>query len=166
MTDPETVPAPTLAELARSLLARGGHSTLATQSFKHPGFPFASVVPYAVNDRGEPIFLISRLAVHTRNLEHDPRATLLVADRSITDNPLAAPRVAVMGQVQTIDAEDLDQARQIYLAQHPEAASFAQFGDFQWYRMSVVDAYIVGGFGVMGWIRPDDFERAQPDSTT
>src|SRR5207237_2411576 len=75
--DAEPVPAPTFAERARTLayLARTG--ALATLSRRHPGHPFASVMPYALDDAGRPVFLISAMAMHTQNLEADPRASLL-----------------------------------------------------------------------------------------
>ena len=72
-SDSPSVPEPTYAERARTLayLVRSG--ALATLSRKHAGYPFASVMPYALDDEGRPLVLISTMAMHTQNLEADPR---------------------------------------------------------------------------------------------
>ena len=71
-------PEPTYAERARTLVHLGRTGTLATLSRRHPGHPFASVMPYALDVRGCPLFLISAMAMHTQNLQGDGRASLLV----------------------------------------------------------------------------------------
>ncbi|HEV3348702.1 MAG TPA: pyridoxamine 5'-phosphate oxidase family protein, partial [Methylomirabilota bacterium] len=88
---------PTFAEQARTLvhLARAG--TLGTLSRRHPGHPFVSVMPYAPDERGRPLVLISGLAMHTQNLDADPRTSLLVAQAGHED-PLAMARVTLMGR--------------------------------------------------------------------
>ena len=72
---PPPTPEPSYAERARTLvhLARAG--TLSTLSRRHPGHTFGSVMPYAPDPRGAPLLLISSMAMHTQNLEADPRAT-------------------------------------------------------------------------------------------
>ncbi len=76
-TDQPPVPEPAFAERARTLLYLGRIGSLSTLSRKQPGFPFGSVMPYGLDDRGRPIFLISTMAMHTQNLQSDPRASLL-----------------------------------------------------------------------------------------
>ena len=72
------VPTPSYAEQARTLMHLGRVGTLSTQSRKQPGFPFGSVMPFGLDDQGSPLFLISQMAMHTQNLQGDPRAALLV----------------------------------------------------------------------------------------
>ena len=144
------------AGAARELLQRGGISTLSTVSAKHPGYPFGSVVPYGLDAAGVPVFLLSRLAVHSRNLALDDRATLLVMDRTAVDDPQGAARVSVMGRVIRVPAEGLLEAQQAYLRRHPTAAQYLNFGDFEFYRLEIHDVYFVGGFGRMGWLRAED----------
>jgi len=72
------VPEPTYAERARTLAHVGRVGMLATLSRRHPGHPFASVMPYALDGAGRPLVLISSMAMHTQNLQVDPRASLLV----------------------------------------------------------------------------------------
>jgi len=76
--DAPTIPEPTFAERARTLAYLGRTGSLATLSRRHPGHPFASVMPYALDADGRPLFLISSMAMHTQNLEADARASLLV----------------------------------------------------------------------------------------
>ena len=76
--DKPPVPEAAFAERARTLMYLGRIGSLSTLSRKQPGFPFGSVMPYGLDDRGRPIFLISTMAMHTQNLQADPRASLLV----------------------------------------------------------------------------------------
>ena len=69
---------PSYAERARTLVHVARTGALSTLSRRHPGHPFGSVMPYAPDERGRPLVLISGMAMHTRNLEADPRAGLLV----------------------------------------------------------------------------------------
>lgn len=152
---------PTLAVRARTLMQVGGFSTLATMSQKHPGYPFGSVMPYAIDGLGSPIFLISQMATHTRNLNAEPRATLLVAASA---DSLGAARISVMGDVAKIEGDELKNIAEAYLSRHPESKQWAGFGDFGFYRMQVKDVYLIGGFGVMGWISAEDYAAAIPDT--
>jgi len=157
------VPEPTYAERARTLLALGRTGSLATLSHRHPGHPFASVMPYALDAEGRPLFLISRLAIHTQNLETDRRASLLVAESGGAGDPLAAARVTVMGEVAPTPSADLAPARAAYLARHPNAAYWVDFEDFAFFRLEVADVYFVGGFAAMGWVDAGDYRTARPD---
>src|ERR1700741_1118853 len=86
------VPEPSYAERARTLAHLGRTGTLATLSRKHPGHPFASVMPYALDAQGRPLLLISSMAMHTQNLAGDGRASLLVTQPGATGDPLASGR--------------------------------------------------------------------------
>ena len=74
--DQPAVPEPTFSERARTLVYLGRIGSLSTLSRKQPGFPFGSVMPYGLDERGRPLFLISTMAMHTQNLHADPRAKL------------------------------------------------------------------------------------------
>lgn len=152
---------PTLAERARTLMHVGGASSLSTMSVKHPGYPFGSVMPYAIDDTGNPIVLISQMAMHTKNLRAEPRATLLVAEQS--GSPLGAARISVMGDFARVEGPHEESVAAAYLSAHPESRQWAGFGDFGFYRMTVKDVYLVGGFGVMGWVTAAQYAAAEPD---
>jgi putative heme iron utilization protein len=167
--DSPPIPEPTYAERARTLayLARSG--ALATLSRKHPGHPFASVMPYALDEHGQPLILISAMAMHTQNLQADPRASLLVTppvgghQPSEPSDPLAAARLTLMSEARPLARGEAGAAREAYLARHPRAAYWVDFDDFSFWQLDVRDVYFVGGFAAMDWVTPDDYRTARPD---
>src|SRR5438445_5748676 len=162
-SDQSTVPEPTFAERARTLTHLGRIGSLSTISRKQPGFPFGSVMPYGLDERGRPIFLISTMAMHTQNLQADPRASLLVTQPDPSDDPLGASRVTLMGNVLPLPGSEVAETRKLYLARYANSKYWVDFEDFSFYRMDVVDVYYVGGFGVMGWVSASEYDRSQPD---
>ena len=162
-SDQPTVPEPSYAERARTLMYLGRIGSLSTLSRKQPGFPFGSVMPYGLGDRGRPIFLISTMAMHTQNLRADPRASLLVTRDDAGGDPLGASRVTLIGNVLPIPEAEVAEARTLYLAHYPNSKYWVDFEDFSFYRLDVMDVYYVGGFGVMGWVSASEYDRSQPD---
>ena len=162
-SDQPTVPEPSYAERARTLMYLGRIGSLSTLSRKQPGFPFGSVMPYGLDDHGRPIFLISTMAMHTQNLRADPRASLLVTRDDAGGDPLGASRVTLIGNVLPIPEAEVAEARTLYLAHYPNSKYWVDFEDFSFYRLDVMDVYYVGGFGVMGWVSAPEYDRSQPD---
>ena len=162
-SDQPPVPEPTFAERARTLVYLGRIGSLSSLSRKQPGFPFGSVMPYGLDEHGRPIFLISTMAMHTQNLQADPRASLLVTQDSADGEPLGASRVTLVGNVQPVPDAEVAEARELYLARHANSKYWVDFEDFSFYRMNVVDVYYVGGFGVMGWVSAPEYDRSEPD---
>jgi heme iron utilization protein len=159
--DSPPIPEPSFAERARTLVHRGRTGSLATLSRKHPGHPFASLMPYAPDEAGHPLLLISSLAMHTQNLHGDPRASLLVGEPDWSGDPLAAGRVTLMGRAERRAGDPA--VRETYLGRHPNAAYWVDFRDFAFYRLTVEDVYIVGGFGAMDWVEAQEYGTAPPD---
>jgi hypothetical protein len=143
---------------------------LATLARQPAGYPFGSLVSYALDERGQPLFFLSALAEHTAHLAHDPRASLLICElppaqaasggRSDAD-PLARGRVTLLGRVALVPDEQRATAEERFLARHPEAAAYSQLPDFAFYRLEVESVRYVGGFGRMSWIEPDEYASAQ-----
>lgn len=154
------IPEPSHAERARTLVHLGRVGTLSTHSVHTPGFPFGSVTPYALDDRGRPLFLISALAMHTRNLRADPRASLLVAEEDTGQDPLVAGRVTLLGETSAVPDEETGGVRERYLERQPDARSWIDYADFIFFRLEPVAVYYVGGFGVMGWVKAADYAAA------
>jgi putative heme iron utilization protein len=161
--DQPPVPQPTFAERTRTLMYLGRIGSLSTLSRKQPGFPFGSVMPYGLDDHGRPIFLISTMAMHTQNLQADPRASLLMAQDAADGDPLGASRVTLVGNVEPIPESEVAEARKLYLARYANSRYWVDFEDFSFYRMEVIDVYYVGGFGVMGWVSASEYSDSQPD---
>ncbi len=153
----ESEPNTDLTETAASLLNSNNTGALATVSVKHEGFPFASQAPYSVIQNpqdasaklGVPVFLFSDLSVHSKNLRKISKATLLIQ----SGDSMQQSRVSLMGDIRRLENDAVEQARQSYLTQHPDAAQWISFGDFNFYAMSIVDCYVVAGFGKAGWVR-------------
>jgi heme iron utilization protein len=164
-TNQPAVPEPSFAERARTLMYLGRIGSLSTLSRKQPGFPFGSVMPYALDAQGRPIFLISTMAMHTQNLQADPRAALLVTqnDADAGADPLGASRVTLIGNAAPIPPSETAGPRELYLARYANSKYWVDFEDFSFYRMEVADLYYVGGFGVMGWVSAAEYVQSQPD---
>ncbi len=162
-SDQPAVPEPLFAERARTLVYMARIGSLSTLSRKQPGFPFGSVMPYGLDDQGRPIFLISTMAMHTHNLQADPRASLLVTQDDAGGDPLGASRVTLVGNVLPIPQSEVAEARKLYLARYANSKYWVDFEDFSFYRLDVVDVYYVGGFGVMGWVSASEYVRSQRD---
>lgn len=157
------LPEPSHAERVRTLLELGSVGTLSTMSRKHPGFPFGSLMPYALDGHGRPIFLISNMAMHTQNLKADPRTSLFVAQIGAEGDPLGAARATLVGRAEAIDAKQTAVARELYLARHENSRYWVDFGDFGFFRLQPEELYYVGGFGVMGWVEETAYHEARPD---
>lgn len=162
-SDGPEVPEPSHAERARTLVHLQQTGSLSTLSRKQPGWPFGSVMPYGLDDQGQPVFLISTMAMHTQNLLGDPRASLLVTPPESRTDPLGAARVTLMGSVAKVPKEEAAEVREQYLKRHAQASYWVEFQDFSFFRMALADVYFVGGFGSMGWVAPGDYARAALD---
>ncbi len=124
--DAEFVP----SAVAKKLLREGRSGALATL-MPGSGDPYCSLVNVATAADGAPLLLISRLAVHTRNVLSDSRVSLMLDERKEGD-PLQGARVMLMG---TATATEDPEARRRYLNRQPEAKMFAGFADFAFYRI-------------------------------
>src|ERR1035437_1513960 len=143
------LPEPTHAERVRTLMSLVPVATLSTLSRKHPGFPFGSLMPFALDSAGRPIFLISNMAMHTQNLKTDPRCSLFVAQVTADGDPLGAARATLVGHAEPVADEDIASVRETYLARHENSRYWVDFADFSFFRLQPIDLYYVGGFGVM-----------------
>jgi heme iron utilization protein len=157
-------PEPTHAERARTLVAGQSRGALSTIALAPAGTPFGSVVTYGLDAPGRPCFFVSTMAEHTRNLDEDPRASLLVVeDTPAGADPLASGRVTLLGTVTPVeDPDERAAARDGYLAANP-GAFYVDYGDFRCMRLEVSDVRYVGGFGRMSWVDANDYGRARPD---
>jgi putative heme iron utilization protein len=128
--------------VAKKLLREGRSGALATL-MPETGHPYCSLVNVATAADGAPLLLLSRLAIHTKNLAADARVSLMLDERKDGD-PLQGARVMLMGEVAEV-REPL--VRTSYLLRHPEAEQFVSFTDFSFYRLQIARAHLVAGFG-------------------
>ncbi len=138
---------------ARRLLREARQGALATLT-EH-GAPYASLVAVASDPAGSPLLLISRLALHTRNLLADPRVSLLLAVVGAPD-PLQDVRIMIAATARVLEGEARAVARRRYLAVHPAAAMFVDFSDFLFVRLDLQAVHLVAGFGRIRDLTPED----------
>ena len=153
---------------SRSIVRHAKKVSLATLNGETGG-PFVSLATVATDMTGAPIVLLSDLARHTQNIKRDPRASLLFDASGEEGDPLEGGRVSLSGTLKVSEAAR-DKAR--FLERHPDAAGYAEFADFAFYRLQVAEAYLVGGFGRIHSIPANDylisgsqaseFEQAEP----
>ena len=141
--------------LARSLLRRSRQGALATL-MTGSGDPYCSLVNVATHPDGSPILLISRLAVHTRNILDDSRVSLMLDERAQGD-PLEGSRIMLMGRAEEAVASDGGILRRRYLNTHPSAERFVEFQDFSFYRIRPSAIHLVAGFGRIVDLKPEQF---------
>ena len=109
-------------------------------------------MPFALDAQGRPIYLVSTMAMHTQNLQANPRESLFVTEPGASGDPLGSSRVTLIGSVCRIPEPELAAARTVYVTRYPESKYWVDFDDFFFYRMDILDIYYVSGFGVMGWV--------------
>jgi heme iron utilization protein len=130
-------------------LARTG----ALATLEAGGSPLTTLVGVASDFDGAPLFLMSTLSRHTRNLAHDPRASLLLAGTHDRGDPLNHPRVTLSGRA---ELDPASRAKSRYLQRNPKAALYAQFADFGMFRLGIESVHFNGGFGRAAPLAPAD----------
>jgi len=139
-------------QLAAKKLLREARSGALATLMQDSGDPYCSLVNVATTIDGSPVLLLSKLALHTKNLLADTRASLMLDERKEGD-PLEGARVMLMGRC----VKDADTATSLaYLRRHPDAEMYANFSDFSFYRMEISRVHLVAGFGRIVDLKPQD----------
>jgi heme iron utilization protein len=157
------LPRATAADAARTMVGGASTGTLSTLAIEPAGYPFGSVVSYGLDEQGDPLFVISALAEHTRNLDGDGRASLLVTEPDDGGDPLARGRVTLLGDAAPVPEPDQPAATAAVAARVPAVAGYASYGDFRCYRLRVRAVRWVGGFGEMDWVDADAYGNGEVD---
>jgi len=138
-----------------------GFAVMSTNSKANPGFPGGSVVGFAPDSDGRPVFIFSGMSTHTQDLLADPRCSVTIASKEFKG--AADGRVNLMGKVTLVPKEEKEAMKEVYLAKHP-GAFWVNFGDFNWFKMDeITDIRFVGGFARAGSITPEEYDNAKPD---
>ncbi|MGJ5130897.1 HugZ family protein [Bradyrhizobium sp. SZCCHNS3052] len=141
--------------VTQSLLRRSRQGALATLMVGS-GDPYCSLVNVATASDGAPIILISRLAVHTRNVLADSRVSLMLDERAPGD-PLEGTRIMLSGKAEQATDDNREMLRRRYLNAHPSAADYADFADFSFFVIRPSGAHLVAGFGRIVDLKPEQF---------
>lgn len=143
----------------RLLLRRARTAALGTSN-RDPKGPYVSLANIATDGQGHPVIFISRLAWHTRNIEANPEASVMVSEIPPEGDALTGPRVTVMGRFEPLPKGDIA-AR--YAHHHPAARTYLDFPDFSFWRLKAQKIHAVAGFGRIETMEPD--EVFLPEST-
>ncbi|CAO2840415.1 unnamed protein product [Amaranthus hypochondriacus] len=162
-TSAHGLPRPALA--VRNLMeqARFAHlcTVMSRMHHRREGYPFGSLVDFAPDSLGHPIFSFSPLAIHTRNLSADPRCTLVVQIPGWSG--LSNARVTLFGDVVPLPEDQQEWAHKQYIKKHQQGPS-QQWGNFYYFRMqNISDIYFIGGFGTVAWVDVKEYENLNPD---
>uniref|UniRef100_A0A7N0U0K3 CREG-like beta-barrel domain-containing protein n=1 Tax=Kalanchoe fedtschenkoi TaxID=63787 RepID=A0A7N0U0K3_KALFE len=163
-TSAHGLPKPALA--VRNLMEQARFAHLCTvmshMHLRRKGYPFGSLVDFATDPLGHPLFSFSPLAIHTRNLMADPRCTLVVQIPGWSG--LSNARVTIFGDVYPLPKDQQKWAHKQYLSKHQHGPS-QQWGNLYYFRMENIssDIYFCGGFGTMAWVNVTEYESVQPD---
>jgi putative heme iron utilization protein len=159
---PEPTPKPQDAEAqahaARQVLAGAFHGVLSTHSLALEGYPFGSVVPYALDGEGLPLLLLSPLSQHTRNLDADQRCglTLVAAGEGDVQQRV---RLSAVGDVSpAVPGAGADR----YFRYYPQARVYLEQLDFHFHRFTPRRFHWNGGFATARWLGVDRIVRANP----
>jgi len=137
---------------------RGQHSgVLSTISQRVAGFPFGSVASFILDQTGCPVILISTLAEHTKNIDADPRVSLIVQPYS--PDMQVVGRVTLLGRAHRLTDKSALGPR--YLRFHPQAENYFAMHDFNFYRIEPVRIRYIGGFGKIHWVEPEQYLLAE-----
>jgi putative heme iron utilization protein len=143
---------PAARDEARALLERESTGVLCTLHGERDGWPFGSIVPYAVLPSGDPVVWLSHLAEHTHNLQADPRACLFVADRAAGEDPQAGARLSLLVRAERPGGDAEREAGAAYAERFPRSARMSAVHGFAFHVLRVETVRWIADFGSMGWI--------------
>lgn len=128
----------------------------------HKDTPFISLVPYAVDKKGNPIIFVSELAVHTKNLQKSPNCSLMVS-RENKEDVFNSQRLTFLGRMEKVPEKEVEEVQKAYLEKYPDQEYLLQLDDFAFYRMTITKIYYVGGFGDINWIELKEYLKHWSD---
>lgn len=149
---------------ARLVLSQHYYGVLSTNSRRFEGYPFGSVVPYCTDYEGRPLILISRLAQHTRNLQTDPKLSLLVLDRDsrARGNVQTDARLTLVGEAMKVEDADIAHCAARYYRHFPDTLGYHTELDFEFYCLMVSTLRFIPGFGQACWLSGEQVLKPNP----
>jgi putative heme iron utilization protein len=146
--DPVRDADPEALALARSLLAAARFAALAVTD-PADGLPGISRIAFGLGPEGTPMTLISSLSAHHGALLANPACALMVGEPGEKGDPLTHPRLMIKARAEFVaqDAADRAALRDHWLAAHPKAKLYIDFGDFGFVRFQPQSILLNGGFG-------------------
>ncbi|HVK99071.1 MAG TPA: DUF2470 domain-containing protein [Dongiaceae bacterium] len=150
-----------LESAAAQILRSYFSGVLSTHSVEFPGYPFGSVVPFCLDETGQPLILISALAQHTRNIAANPKVALTLIETGAGDVQQDA-RLTLLADVEAVAEGDVAASANRYYRYFPESRGYHDQMDFRFYRLRVQQLRYIGGFGKIRWLAPDAVLQTNP----
>ncbi len=137
------------------LLTSEGDGVLSTISLDVAGYPFGSVTPYCLDSDFIPNILISSIAQHTKNINADPRVSLLISETNSKTNKQSLSRLTYIGEAQKVTDDNVEDIKKRYLSYFPQASDYFKTHSFSFYRIKPKRLRFIGGFGKIYWIEKE-----------
>ena len=148
----------TKSEQVVSLLKQGDGGILATINVDKP---YVSSTPFIIDKDGNPVIFISDLALHTKNINKNPNVSIIVKKPDKNGSYFNGSRVTVNGKmVKVTDEKEAEACKKIYMGRYKEAEDWADFGDFNYFKLEPTEIYLIGGFGEIDWVDLKDYKAA------
>lgn len=157
----EEVVAGALERAALLVLQTHFAGVLSTHSVEYPGYPFGSVVPFCLDETGQPLILISRLAQHTGNIDANPKVALTLLEQG-DGNVQQDARLTLLADAAAVEESAIPTCASRYYRYFPEAAGYHDQLDFRFYRLQVQQLRYIGGFGKIRWLAPASVLQPNP----
>lgn len=143
----------------RSVFA-GDMATLGRSGSKAEGYPFGSVTPFILDHTGNPVIFTANVAEHTKNAKADSKASLLLRQVERQHQIETGWRLTCVGDLKAIHDDELSRVQAAYLRHYPEAKEYTEVHDFYFFRLNLVAARVIMGFGKISWVEAKDLAVA------
>lgn len=124
--------------------------SLQLSTITQDGSPYASYAPFALGDQCLYV-LISEIALHAINLQHNPQASILIIqDEDSAEELFARVRVnySVNAELIAVDSEQWHEGITVLTNRHGERISnLSQLADFKLFKLKPTGGRFVKGFG-------------------
>ena len=145
----------------RETIASNNFAILSTNSVRHAGFPFGSIVPYDVDPKGDFVIYISYIAEHYKNLSKSNQGSLTIFDPFSTNKPQASWRVTALCEFNPVNESDVEQYKEKYESRFPGSINPSIANDFLFFKCVPKTLRWIEGFGGMGWLKGESYKEQE-----
>ena len=144
---------------ARQLMLSELSGVLSTHSLNMPGYPFGSVLPFCLDENGFPVIQVAQISQHTRNMEADPKVSLIICESGVND-VLTGKRLTLVGEAEKI--EDANEIAELYYQFFPQGRDYLTAHPSVFFRIKPTRSRYIGGFAQAFWFDNEAVIKANP----
>ena len=148
---------------AVNLFRSSNTAILSTLSKSTDGYPFGSFVTTVSHSNRELFIYASDIAEHTKNILNDSKACVTLSSVNSQGDKQASSRLSLMGDLTKISSEDIQNCQARFFKFLPESEKYSYIHGFHFYRLKILKARWIGGFGQIGWLDTTHWTAATPD---